>query len=124
MISRCYDEGNTSYRWYGAKGVRVCRRWRGDGGFERFLSDMGEPPSASHTIERIKNARGYGPGNCRWATAAEQARNTGQNRILRFAGRRWCLSDLAAAYGIGRSTLAYRLKRGWSIADAVLTPTQ
>jgi len=56
-------------RWYAH--VKVCTRWQR---FENFLADMGERPTGK-TIDRIDGTRGYEPGNCRWATAVEQAAN-------------------------------------------------
>lgn len=56
-------------RWYAH--VKVCKRWQR---FENFLADMGERPEGK-TIDRIDGARGYEPGNCRWATPKEQVAN-------------------------------------------------
>jgi hypothetical protein len=77
MLERCHgktarDPTHKDFKYYGGKGVIVCERWRNS--FRAFLADMGERPPGT-TIERKDGARGYEPGNCRWATRAEQMRN-------------------------------------------------
>lgn len=70
--TRCYNKKLRSYKYYGARGIKVCARWLES--FENFFSDMGFKPEGL-TIER-KNCDGdYEPSNCVWATWSQQNRN-------------------------------------------------
>lgn len=106
IIGRCHNPTDAAYPDYGARGIEVCPRWRGD--FSAFLADMGRAPSAKHSIERINNARGYSPDNCRWATPAEQARNTRRNVLIDGVP----LVDVCASRGLSYGAIQARLRRG------------
>lgn len=78
IIKRCENPNSHAYKWYGARGIKICARWRES--FANFLSDMGErPPGMS--IDRINNDGDYEPGNCRWATPKQQSQNSRRCKI-------------------------------------------
>src|SRR5438067_2016193 len=73
MIQRCRNPRRKNYYLYGGRGIQVCEKWATS--FRAFLIDMGFRPSDEHSIDRINNEGNYEPGNCRWATRAEQQAN-------------------------------------------------
>lgn len=73
LRQRCNNPKNPRYNRYGGRGISVCERWSR---FENFYADMGDKPDPKLSIDRIDNDGNYEPGNCRWATASEQRRNS------------------------------------------------
>lgn len=106
-IQRCHNPNSTSYSTYGARGIKVCERWREN--FENFMLDMGPRPRGM-TLERNDVHGDYEPGNCRWATWEDQFRNRTDNHYIEYAGRRMILSDFARLMGVNISHLHYRIK--------------
>jgi hypothetical protein len=80
MRVRCTNRKRKEWKDYGGRGIKVCRRWID---FRNFLADMGERPSLALTLDRIDNDGNYEPGNCRWATRIEQARNSRPRSIVK-----------------------------------------
>jgi len=74
MRDRCNNPNNKDYKFYGAKGIKVCERWAS---FENFVFDvngLGEKPHG-FTLDRIDGSKDYYIENCRWASKMKQARN-------------------------------------------------
>jgi hypothetical protein len=122
MIARCENQKVKSYKDYGARGIKVCERWRSD--FANFFADMGPRPSPNHTIDRIKNELGYEPGNCRWATRLEQATNRRSVRLFTYGGERLSMRAWSRKAGIGYLTLWNRIERGWPFERAIGAPVR
>lgn len=119
MRQRCENPKNSQYHLYGGRGITVCERWQD---LSAFHADMGDPPSPRFSIDRINNARGYEPGNCRWATTGEQARNTRRTRLMTLNGQTKALKDWCAEYGASYMTVLSRLKAGMELLAALTTP--
>jgi len=113
MLTRCENPRSKSYQRYGGRGIKVCERWHK---FSNFIDDMGEKPSKGMSIERIDNDGNYEPGNCKWATSAEQARNTRRTRltegeVLDLRNGIVSINDVVDARKCSKST-AYAAKHG------------
>lgn len=120
LIQRCHRPNASGYKYYGARGIKVCQRWRS---FQNFFTDMGPCPSG-HSIDRIDNNGDYKPSNCRWTTPGQQIRNSRHARMVTFNGITKCLTDWATEKNLRPTTLSGRLDRGWPVAEALQLPPQ
>lgn len=119
MKARCSNPKHQDYKYYGGKGIKVCKRWMK---FENFLLDMGERPTGK-TLDRIDSNSDYCAENCRWATPKEQVKNRSCATSITIFGENITLTEAVDKY----STLSYnnvyqRLYKGWSIEDALYKP--
>lgn len=74
MKHRCNNPNAINYKYYGDRGIKVCKRWINS--FENFYADMGKRPKGK-TIDRINNDGNYTPSNCKWSTQKQQVYNRG-----------------------------------------------
>ena len=122
MRARCDPAHQAKNKTWAAiyTGVSVCDRWNT---FENFLADMGERPPGT-SLDRWPNHHGnYEPGNCRWATSAEQANNTRKNVRLTHDGVTLSMSQWAHRLGVNPSVIRSRRVRGGSIERTLISPS-
>lgn len=117
IIQRCENPKVAAFKDYGGRGVRICAEWRHD--FAAFLAHVGPKPSRGHSLDRIDNARGYEPGNVRWATMREQTRNTRRNFFITHDGETLCAADWAERTGVPENTIKARIRRGVPVERAL-----
>ena len=73
MKGRCHNPNHADYYNYGARGVTVSDEWKES--FETFITDMGNRPTPTSTVERVDGLLGYCKENCCWIEKAEQSKN-------------------------------------------------
>lgn len=94
MISRCYSLGKRDYKWYGAKGVKICDEWLNSATafYDWYISQSGGRNDLS--IDRINADGDYCPENCHLISREENSRwksttNAYTVNGLTKTGRQW-----------------------------------
>ena len=122
---RCSNEKNSSYKNYGAKGIKVCKRWENFMNFKEdmflsYIKHINKHGQKQTTIERIDSDKNYCKKNCKWATRFEQNRNTNRNVYIKFNGENKTISEWARKLNLHRSTIYKRIfKYNWSLEKAL-----
>lgn len=120
MLSRCNNPNKEHYDRYGGRGIKVCAAWLDYSVFADWANRNGYEPTL--TIDRIDFNGNYEPSNCRWISHKQQMRNTSKNRILTLNDKQATMSEWAESLGISLYTLSSRLKRGWTVEQALTAP--
>lgn len=122
MITRCKNKNRRSAKYYCDRGIEVCDRWSGIGGFENFVSDMGPRPSEKHTLDRIDNDGNYEPNNCRWASVETQILNRSNTKYIFVDGNKIPLKTLCKNLGLNYCRVIKQIGRGFDLQYIVNHP--
>lgn len=120
MLNRCSNTKYDEYKHYGGRGIGVCEHWRK---FENFILDVGPRPSADYELDRVDNEKGYEPGNVRWATKTQNARNKRNTIFVEYQGVSVTLKEVSEKTGIPYSALFYRYQKGCT-GEELVRPSQ
>ena len=115
MIQRCLSKNRT-----------ITKRWLGENGFKNFIHDLGPKPSPDHSLNRIDPYKPFMPSNCRWSierTSKDYKDTVPYEKAAKYEynGQTLTLFEWSTMYDIGPKTIRTRLKRGWTIEQALTT---
>ena len=114
---RCYNPNDFSYRYYGARGIKMAEEWSDFSTFREWSKTSGY--SDNLTIERIDVNGDYCPSNCKWITLEEQARNKRTNRLVTINGVTKLMTDWLKDSNVSTTQVYWRLRHGWDIESAL-----
>lgn len=113
MRSRCSNPDNGSFRYYGGRGISICKEWDDFSTFRDWAMENGY--SSELTLERIDVNGDYCPRNCTWATKDAQAVNK-TNNLRSPDGELWL--HKARKHGVKDSAFRRRIFAGWPPEEA------
>lgn len=125
MYCRCYYKSTNQYKHYGGKGIKVCDEWKHMDGFINFYNwAINNGYDEELTLDRIDNEKDYTPKNCRWVTPKFQSNHKTNNVFHTFKGETKTSKQWCEQYNISQTTLNDRLKRGWTLEQALTISTK
>jgi hypothetical protein len=122
MRDRCNNPKATSYKNYGARGIKVCPEWDDYSTFRNWAMENGYKDGL--TIDRIDFNKDYEPNNCRFTTMKEQNNNRRSTNFHTYKGKTQSQMKWAEEYGLSYGTFKTRLELGWDFEKALLTPVK
>ena len=122
MVNRVRDKYGNRKHIYFDRGITMIEEWKNFNTFKKWAINNGYKEGL--TIDRIDNDKGYSPDNCRWVSSRDNCNNRRDTYFVFYHGERIAFMKLVRDKGIIRQfhTIKMRIKRGWSVEEAVDTP--
>lgn len=115
---RCYNPKHNHYKFYGAKGIKVCDEWLNDfSNFKEWALLNGydyTAPQGKYTIDRIDPMGNYEPSNCRWITISENVKRASKHKgiVYTYNNESYDVYGWAKKLDLHPATIWSRLKKG------------
>lgn len=125
MKARCYNKNDIGFKYYGGRGITVCREWKDN--FKVFYNwAIINGYKKGLTIERIEVNGNYTPVNCTFIPNAEQAYNRRTTKLtwvgvkevrkMKQSNPQILLCEIAAIYGVTQGTISRILSnKAWVV---------
>lgn len=125
MHSRCENDRDPMYKYYGAKGVFVDEEWDDPEAYIDWAIAQGFKKSSGLQIDRIDNDGPYSPSNCRVTTTFVNANNKSNNRRLTAWGETKTVAEWSrdSRCLVSYHTLTARVRKaGMTVEEALTAP--
>ena len=109
MKQRCFDKNCKSYKYYGNRGIIMCKDWKDN--FINFYNwSVNNGYDNNLSIDRIDNNRNYEPSNCRWVNNKVQANNRRSNHIIEYNNQKHTLKEWSEILNIDYDKLKSKIR--------------
>lgn len=116
MKVRCLNPKYPKYHMYGGRGITIHQAWIDS--FPEFLRYMGYRPRGT-SLDRIDVNGNYEPGNVRWATYKQQARNQQKSSYLTLNGETKHIREWADEIGVTPTSIKSFMKTGKTLGEYI-----
>ena len=104
MKQRCYNDKDESYKWYGAKNIKIYDEWlKNPKSFEEWALQNGYKDNL--TIDRINENKDYTPDNCRWITSVNNTKYKSTTSVIDIDGEVHTGRDWSKILGFGENRI-------------------
>jgi len=118
MKQRCFNNSHPNYKYYGGRGISICKEWFTFENFYNWAVENGYQDGL--TIERKNNDGDYCPENCTWIPKSKQQQNTRKTIRVKINGIHFrSLKEAAKYYNVNYNIVCIRRSKGWSISKAL-----
>ena len=115
MKKRCSNPSRKDYKWYGGRGITVCKEW--ENSFSQFAADMAPTWFPGATLGRADGNAHYNVQNCVWQTIQEQQRYRSHRPHVERDAEVWELhekgftqAEIGLELGMAQSTVSAKLR--------------